>query len=325
MTYLTPDVRQTYLPPAHRHFGRPAVPILRTHSPFAVPDGLVADGLGEDLNAQMAAVFDRMSADMKKAALARAAVTTSVGVGLMFVPVVGQVVGALLLTVNSILGAKYASEAKRVVAEAQDTLQVMAADYQRKSTGADNALIGYLKPMAIQLAISGQPLAGLGDLHGNFFSSAWRSIKKPTKKVLKVAIAPMIALPLVAGKKLVAVSGIKPLQHLVHRIEVEGQKAIDVVTGRSALTGARDAAGKAIKQAAATMEAQYQAHLLDLQRPEFQQNLVVQLARTIRADAGFQLNAPGAAVAASRKGGIAAAAGITAAIVGFVALKGGGH
>jgi hypothetical protein len=149
-------------------------------------------------------------------------------------------------------------------------------------------------------------ISGLGDF--------WSKAKKTAQKV---ASAPAHDL-----KSLLSRAGLDSVVRTMDKIEDTGQKVLDVISGRNVLVEAREARDKAIAKARAEFERVYAEHIESLKSPEFQKNLVIQLAHEIRADAGFKAvsTSPGAASAA--KGGMMAAAGVTAALVAFAALKG---
>jgi hypothetical protein len=171
----------------------------------------------------------------------------------------------------------------------------------------DNSLMEALKPYAVDLAASGQMLGndGLGDI--------WSNIKDTVKKV--------VAAPANDIKHTLKKVGLTSVANEMERLENQGQHAIDTVTGRDAVVQAREARDKAVAAAQADFDRIYQEHRVALLNPDFQKNLIVQLARQLRADAGFQTG--GDTATASK--GLMAAAGVTAAIVAFAAMGAGHH
>jgi hypothetical protein len=293
-----------------------------TLRPFADTDLMWGiNGLGNMADADRAAgelfskLMENMTSSLKKEMMVNAAVMTSVTITLAVAfPVVGTIIGGLIAVIGTLSGGKYMREAEQVIADTQNQLQILSNDYHLKTNARDERLLESLRPYAIQLAISDQQLppkalAGIVGM-GDFWSDA------------KNVVQTIVRSPVHQLKRSLNKAGLKEVTKIIEKVEKEGQSALDTLSGRNALVEARKAAAQVMASARADFERVYLAHVESLKNPEFQKNLIIQLAHQMREDPEFKKLQLSPGVAAAQKGGVVAAAGIAAAVVAFAALGG---
>lgn len=195
-------------PPFRGYFGRPpARPAYdhRTHSPFAVPDGLWTQGivplsklhgegtlgpvlpnytgiqglggfvprrstygvagLGEEDPNQ---ILERMASQMKRDAIESAAAQTVLLISLNYVPVIGTAISIVLGVVMAIGISHYKKKAQLVLARFETDVKSLANSYEQRLHVIKMAVFDQEKTAALQLALSGATLAGWENAEAGF-------------------------------------------------------------------------------------------------------------------------------------------------------------
>jgi hypothetical protein len=289
MAYLT-------LPPAPSYF-----------SPYAQQatfrPGIVA-GLGQDpqqvqlksdyLNQQITALkqralgamqqnYARMAEEMKKKMLFSSGIQ-SVGVtALSAIPVVGQFLGPVAGLIVGVSSAKYMAEAKQIMAETQAKIQAMQQSSDQRINEMINRVFRAEYPAAVQLAMSGQPLQGLGRLHG------------------------------LGG-------GFDFVKDAIDDVSDTMQDFYDQTSGRVAKTTARDESKKILSQATAAIRQNEITIGKALRDPAMRQDLRINLAEYLRKTPEFQAYARQAAQAPAGAGSTAGKLAVPAVAAGAVLL-----
>lgn len=321
------------LPPLRGYYGRPPMPALRrrhaTLSPWAVSDVMYGvHGLGA-LGAEQTIeqVMERLQRDMKEQMIKQAAINASLSLTLLVIPVVGWAASAALAVVQGIVGTKYQKQAKEVLADIQVRAREITAEYQTKMQEAQNAVFEQEKPAGVQLAVTCQPLNGMGDLGFSL------------KSAIKAAISPSLYSYKLAAKgvqsvaKRVSPSAGKVVAKLtspITKADKAVDDAIDIASGRAAVEKAKEARTEILAKVRQQMEAQYQQALQNMMTPQFRANLRAQIAAALRADPniakmlGPNCALPGVKASTSMPSGgkLASWAGVAAAALGAVVMLG---
>lgn len=172
MAYLTLPPAPSYSSPyAQQATFRPGIVAGLGQAPQQVQ--LKSDFLNQQIAAlkqqalgAMQKNYARMAEKMKKDMLISSGIQ-SVGVtALSALPVVGQFLGPAAGLLVGVSSAKYMKEAKQIMAETQAKIQAMQQSSDQRIDAMINRVFRAEYPAAVQLAMSGQPLQGLGRLHG---------------------------------------------------------------------------------------------------------------------------------------------------------------
>jgi hypothetical protein len=129
--------------------------------------------LNERLNAlraqTMAALqqkFNGLTEKMKKEMVKSAGYQTVGVTALSLIPVVGWLTGPIAAIVGGVSSAKYMNEAKQIMADTKAKVEAMRQRHEQRVDDMINRVFRAEYPAAVKLAMSGQPLQGLGCLHG---------------------------------------------------------------------------------------------------------------------------------------------------------------
>ncbi len=324
------------------YYGRPPIAMLKTRSvalrPFMDTDVMWGvNGLGEaDINA----ILDKMKKEMKDLALKQAAASTAIAIGLNAIPVLGTAASVIYSAVQTVVGVQNQKEMQEVVADTNNQAKLIVADYQLKTEAAQNAVFDQEMVAGTTIAMACQGMQGLDGWISDQYHKITHALKPKT--IIKVLTLAPIA-PLVLAAPLLKKTGSigEKIAAPIDRVENAVDKSLNVLSGEQAVIEAKKARTKVLAKVRADMEAQYQTALANMNSPEFRAELrktiatkVISdpsVAQLVRSRCGLDQNAPlpGASVIASMpsgvKGGVFAAAGVTAAIVVFAVLGGGHH
>lgn len=227
--------------------------------------------LNDQTNAIMAQAADRMKQQAMAGAAANVAITAGITAGLaamQFVPIVGQVTAIVYGVIMAVIGTMYEKKAKKVLADVQNKVNDLAAKLTLQYSQAQADTIKQETPVAIQLLLSGAPLAGWGgmggyDGMGNILDSAWNSISTQVNRAVT-------AVDINARRATNAVIA-----------------AAQTVDGDAILKRAQAAADAAYGVASSQMIAQFNAHMAQLKDPAFLHALDVYLAKQFQADPNY--------------------------------------
>ncbi len=250
-------------------------------------DGLDATSAYARADQILAAANDKMKREMQ----ASAATNTSIAIGLNFIPVVGSVIAVVYGVVMGISNAHYKSEAAKVMAGLQTELNQLGADYQIRLQRVLDQVFEEVKPTAIQLSISNQPLNGLGTLGRNIFKDVADAIFNPAvqvKGLLKVAAAPVHyaatgAAHVIGGKTASVI--MKADDATYGDASRMANKLVDVshaMTGEDLLDRARRAADDARVAFRQKMDQLYTEQVTLAASPQYRASLIVTIARYLR-------------------------------------------
>jgi hypothetical protein len=295
-------------------------------------------GLGEV--DPVAEEMEQLATRMKQNLIAQTAAVTAVSIAIQFVPIVGQIIGGVLLVVNSLVGAALRREGERLMADFQDELMRAGASYQDKVTQAHSLIFEQEKPAAIAMALSGQALNGLGALDGKlskiFSSDVFHTIVNPLRVIKLNVINPILTPAKLIGQgisklPLVGKAGDK-VEELAFRAEEQVDRpikavdqAVDTITGVKGLQDVEKAINAARPQAYAQMESQAVATINKINSPAYREVLRNNIAKAIRSSASIQafqtgMVVPEGTVAPSNLSALpaaAAAGGILLLLVGL--------
>lgn len=255
-------------------------------------------GLGTD--DPMARQVSLLEKDVKDAAIKSAALSVGIQVGLMFVPVVGQAISAIISLVQFFTGKRYEKQTQQVIEAASNNIKAAANQARIEVDAAMSQAYEEELPEARLLALSPLPLEGLGDMWSSARDSLKNAAKKVIKVVAKVAVAPIkytARVTLRGAQSLAARTGHATAAARFANIRHQSDKAANMVvqysdpgnalnllTGKEGYIAARDRANQIQATGIAQITAEKKATLATIQTPEYRENLRIDIARAIRGD-----------------------------------------
>lgn len=155
--------------------------------------------------------------DIKDVAIRAAAATMALQIGLMFVPVVGWALGAIISLVQFFTGKMYEKRVKEVIKKTADDVRTFAAKANNEVTVVASMVYDQEYNASLRLASSGIPLEGMGD----FWSDARDKVKKNVAPIVrKISMAPVTLV--VAGSRAVTSAGLKAVAEVSKAAGAEG-------------------------------------------------------------------------------------------------------
>jgi len=332
-------------PPMRGYYGRVPIPMLTTKAvafrPFMDTDVMWGvNGLGAqgDINSILA----QLKKDIRNEALKQAALSVSIAIGLNAVPVLGTATAAIYSAIQGVVGTQNQAKVKEIMADTNTQANRIVSEYELKTEAAQNAVFDQEMDAGTTIAMACQGMSGLG----SWGSDVWSKVKQQAvpktliKHVVMGAVVPYPVLIAAQAAKNSNSSVLKKLASPVTRADAAVESTLDTLSGAKAVDDASKARTRILTKVRTDMDAQYQQAVANMNSPEFRAALRKSIATKVVTDPdvasvirtrcslapGQPL--PGESVIASMpsgvKGGVWAAAGVTAAIVAFVAV-GGGH
>lgn len=253
----------------------------------------------------MDAFSKALSEEAKREAIERAAVAAGLAVAdiILTATVVGTVVAVLITVVMAVINAAlkvtqsyYSNQANQLVADTQNYLRTLAAEYNAKLLAFQSQVIDQEAPAAYQLAVSGATLNGLGAWQANLARDMRRAVTmtaivaKPIEQFHHVAfqalIQPITRLPIPAISKLAAqTAGAESDAYAdMQRYHQNVDNFIKVGTGEATLDKTQEAVAKCRAAGEIEFEKQYQIALANSDSPPFRAALRTGLAAIFRTD-----------------------------------------
>jgi hypothetical protein len=245
----------------------------------------------EEAFAISSAIIEKAQEKIKKEIQLAAASNASIAIGLGFIPVVGVVIGPLYSIVTGISNGHYKREAMKVMSGLQNELNELGVAYQVRLQAISDQAFAEEKPAAIQLAISGQALEGLGDLGKFKFKKVFDAVFNPAvqfKALTKVAAAPVHY----AVKGAAHVVGGQVGRQLMRadtaayggaiKLADKAVQLTHALTGEDILDRTRAAADQARRDFTANMDAQFAKAVAGIQSPQYRSSLRLAIAKMLR-------------------------------------------
>ena len=260
------------------------------------------NGLGAD---PMATMIETITSKLKTQLIVQTAATAAASLTLVLavnvIPIVGQVIGGLLLVANSLIGASFQRQGQQLVADFQDEMTRAGATFQAQVDAAQSAAFEQEKPAAIDLALSNQTLNGLGSLNDGllekiFSSDVFHTIANPLR-VMKLKMVDPILKPIVIGTNLiknlpVIGSTASDVRNMETKVEDQVDRpinavdeAVDSVTGVKGLHDVEDAINKARPQVLGQMQMATNQAIANINSPAYRALLRNNIAKAIRSSA----------------------------------------
>lgn len=142
-------------------------------------------GMGADeltLDQKINQKTEQMKADIKETAIKAAAAQMALQIGLMFIPVIGWAIGAVVSLGQFIIGKHYEREMKRNIENGMNDITAFAKQANAQVTDAAARIYNEEYPSAVALAVSPTPLNGLGE---SFWGKLEDKVLKPAAKVVR--------------------------------------------------------------------------------------------------------------------------------------------
>lgn len=283
-------------PPMRGYFGRPPYPLprplppgLKTRSPFAVSDVMWGmHGLAGN-DPKIDAVLAKMKKQMRNIAIEQAAISSSISIALLVVPVVGQVASAFYGIIQLVVGSQNKLEVQSILADTQEKAKAIVAKYNLKLSDAQDRVWDAEANGAAQLAVSCTDLQGLGGWFGNILSNF--GIKNIVRKSALYVVNPIA--PLVKpAQKLLNKAAPKAVSHVTDQaiakptaqMEKNVNTAVDVLSGQEAVKKAKAARTKVLAEVETSSVSQYKKAVVAMDTPVFRANLRKQLAIKLRSE-----------------------------------------
>lgn len=142
-------------------------------------------GMGADeltLDEKINQKTEQMKADIKETAIKAAAAQMALQIGLMFIPVIGWAVGAIISLGQFIIGKHYEREMKRNIDRGMQDITAFAEKANAQVVSAASRIYEEEYPSAVALAVSPTPLNGLGE---SFWGKLEDKAIKPTATLMR--------------------------------------------------------------------------------------------------------------------------------------------
>lgn len=253
--------------------------------------------------------------EMLRAVARVTAVQMAISVALLFIPVIGEVVAALYALVNLIVGDIMKRKLKRVMDGIKSDILNYQKARQDEVHAAEDVMTNALWPEAAKLAVSNQPLEGLG-----FVGDFWSNIKDGTKKAVKQVVKAVVTVHTVPVKIIgqQTIKAVRSFASAVHDTNLasklkgkedawgnemdrsvehttaaltnlntaieDAKRAVRIVTGEEQVRVASEKGALLKQKVFAQLDAYRNDVLATMQTPEYQQTLLVNLAKGIRGD-----------------------------------------
>lgn len=159
-------------------------------------------GMGADelaLDQKISQKTEQMKADIKETAIKAAAAQMALQIGLMFIPVIGWAVGAIISLGQFIIGKHYERELKRNIDRGMQDITAFAERANAQVVSAASRIYDEEYPSAVALAVSPTQLNGLGE-------SFWGKLEDKVLKPAATAVRRINMVPtnlVVKGSKMV--------------------------------------------------------------------------------------------------------------------------
>lgn len=263
-----------------------------------------------------------MEKDIKDVAIRAAAASMALQIGLMFVPVVGWALGAIISLVQYFTGKYYEQKVKDLIKNTAQQVRDFASAANTEVSMAASAVYDQEYSSALALASSGVPL-------GDFWSDTRDKLKKNVAPIVrKISMAPVTLV--VAGSRAVTSAGLKAVAEGAKAAGAEGfardvrkfeekgdtyakdiqyrtedpKRAHELLSGKETLNVAEKRAGELKKSAFEQITTEKNNAIALLRSPEGRQTIRKQTALALRGSpevlaAKAQLDAEEAALRAA--------------------------
>ncbi len=153
-------------------------------------------GLGALGEQDISIIFDKLTSQMKKEAMIRAGAQMGISIALNFIPVIGTAASLVMAAVSTLVGGMYERAGKEELASFQVECNQLASQADLMIQKAQNEAVLQEKDAAIQLAMSSDPLSGLGSIYAGSrmrplyapgVGDIWSSIKDTVQHATQVA------------------------------------------------------------------------------------------------------------------------------------------
>lgn len=237
---------------------------------------------------------DAVVRDIKQAAITGAAINIGIQVGLMFVPVFGQAVAAIMSLVQYFTGKHYTKETKALIASTQADIAAYTDQAKTKVNNAFETVYNQEYPTGAALAASGQPLGSwwhdfTDHLNQAIFKPVGHAIKVAPQMITKAAITPVLE----AGRVAARVTGNTKLQTVVQKAakqatiieqHADPYDQLNVITGRDTYETARQSTADLRTKIYAQIDASVADAVGKINSPEGHQAMQLSIAKAIRSD-----------------------------------------
>ena len=264
----------------------------------------------------------KLATDVKKVAMAAAAASIGLQIGLMFAGPIGWAASAVISLVQYFTGKRYEKMTKDEIANAS----VAIKDYAEKARGdvqvaSDKAYQEEL-PAGQALAVSGQPLEGLDNWLTDGLKkvrhAATVTVKKVMPVVAKVYVTPYRVVGKVGTKAVgsaagaVGLTGVKKsLYSAAKTIDNVGAKAegiiadpesgVNLLTGRATYLEAKEKAKELKAKAFAMIDHEKDSAIAAMTAPAYRQKVRIEIAKSLRGSTNLdELRALSAQAAAQQ-------------------------
>lgn len=256
-------------------------------------------GLGDVVQDELEKLLVKMKANI----IAQTAAVTGITLTLSFIPGLGPIFAGIFSLITGLVSSALKREGERMLADFQDEMMRAGGAYQDQVTQAHAVAFEEEKPAAIQLALSGATLQGLGELDGVLSkilsSDVFHTLTNPLRIIKLRVLAPILApTRLISG----AISKLPIIGHTAEDVgqaaqRVEAQvdrpiaavdQAVDTTTGVKGLQDIEQAIANARPRALAQMQQQVTSAIAGINSPAYRIILRNNIAKAIRSSQPMQ-------------------------------------
>ena len=247
-------------------------------------------GFGADVDAVASQQAASLVYDIKKAAITAAGVSIGIQIGLLFVPVFGQALSAIMALVQYFTGKHYTQSTKDLIESTKADITAYTAKAEDRVNAAADAIYSQEYPAAAALAASGQSLGDIWSrINQNILAPIGQVLKKTPQLLTKAAITPVLETGrLIArttgNQKIAAVTAKLATQAKVIEQHADPYDQLNVITGRDEYETARQSTSDMRTKIYAEIDKTCNDAIAKFNTPEFHTALRLSIAKAIRSD-----------------------------------------
>jgi hypothetical protein len=249
---------------------------------------------------------EKMKADIKETAIKAAAAQMALQIGLMFIPVIGWAIGAVVALAQFIIGKHYERKLKSYIEDGTNDITVFAKQANAQVTQTASRIYDEEYPAAVQWAVSGASINGLGEgfwskLEDKYLKPAARTVRKinmiPTNLVVKaskIVVGHHMQASIDATKAVGLKSTSEDIQHYydkgrviaddIERRAADPKLASDLMSGKETADVAKARMDEIKNVVYASINKQTKEAIQKLESPQGRLEIRKQTALTLRDD-----------------------------------------
>lgn len=228
----------------------------------------LSQGQMDQVRAKLTPIMEQLTKKMEKSMQDAAIVNAAIHTSLNAIPGVGQVLSAGLSIFQSFKGGEYQDDAKKILAEAQMSIEKKAAESSMRIKNAVSKVVQSESDPAIKQLLSGAAgINGLGFSVGKAFKSIGDAFKSAADWAAKQAR-----------------DAVKEVDKVTGDIKKEVERGAEYITGRIVKRKAQEAAAKMKEKAGKAIKANETLAMTKINSPEFKMGVRNEIMRGLASD-----------------------------------------